>query len=88
MSTGVVSDKPFSQIAHYGGSLSKREWRNDTLPCPIDQIKNFPKFYETDKEKEQREYNEWYAKYRTTEMAKPPEPHVGLGTRMRIAIGG
>lgn len=28
MSTGVVSDKPFSQIAHYGGSLSKREWRD------------------------------------------------------------
>lgn len=28
MSTGVTSDKPFSQIANYGGSMSKREWRD------------------------------------------------------------
>lgn len=80
--------KQMCNIFGLGLSSSSRDRRNDTLPRPIDQIKNFPKFYETDKEKEQREYNEWYAKYRTTEMAKPPEPHVGLGTRMRIAIGG
>lgn len=54
----------------------------------MDQIKGFPKFFETERERDERISIEGIHRSYENLKNSPPEPHLGLGTRMRVAFKG